>query len=327
MKRPLVALAVTTTALSLAACSSTASQNTTDDASSQTTYRIGISQIVSHTALDSAREGFKSAFDEAGLAVEWVEENAQGDQGTATAIAATFAASDLDLVLAIATPTAQAAANTIADIPVLFTAVTDPVSAQLVDSLEAPGGNVTGTTDMNPVAEQIGLIKKFAPDATTVGILYSSGEINSKVQVNLAKAAAEAEGLTVKEATVTNSGEVQQAAQSLSDVDAFYVPTDNTVVSAIAAVVQVAETEGIPIIAGEGNTVTSGALATYGVDYAALGKQTAQMAIRILTEGADPATMPVEEQDVFELIINKTAAEAIGITIPDDLAQEATIIE
>lgn len=326
MKRTALAAAAAATALTLTACSGT-TDNAASSSTSDGTYSIGITQIVSHTSLDAARDGFKQAFADAGLTVTWDEQNAQGDQATATSIASKFASADLDLVLAIATPTAQAAAQSIKDTPVLFTAVTDPVSAQLVDSMEAPGANVTGTTDMNPVAEQIDLIKQFAPDATSVGIVYSSGEVNSEVQVALAKEAAKAAGLEVKEATVTNSGEVQQAAQSLGDVDAFYVPTDNTVVSALASVVQVAEAAKVPLIVGEADSVTNGGLATYGIDYHKLGYQTGEMAIRILTEGADPASMPVEAQTTYTLTINATTADLLGLSIPKSLKAEAVIVE
>ncbi|QPK81218.1 ABC transporter substrate-binding protein [Schaalia sp. ZJ405] len=290
-------------------------------------YTIGISQITTHTALDAAREGFKKAFEEAGISVKFTEENAQGDQATATSIASKFAEDDLDLVLAIATPTAQAMSQAISDTPILFTAVTDPVSAQLVDSLDAPGANITGTTDMNPVADQIELVKKFAPDAASVGIIYSSGEVNSEVQVDLAKKAAKENGLTVVETTVTNSAEVQQAAEDLAKkVDAIYVPTDNTVVSALASVVQATETAKIPLISGEAESVKDGALATYGIDYFTLGRQTGEMAIRILTKGADPASTPVEAQEKTELTINETTAQAIGLTIPEDLKAAATLV-
>ena len=166
-------------------------------------YTIGISQYVTHTSLDAARDGFKQALKDAGLDVTYDEQNAQADQATVTSIATKFASDDLDLVLAIATPSAQAVALAVTATPVLFTAVTDPVAAELVTSLDAPGANVTGTTDMNPVADQIGLIKKLRPDATSVGIIYSSGEVNSAVQVKLARETAQKEGLTTQEATIT----------------------------------------------------------------------------------------------------------------------------
>ena len=285
-------------------------------------------RIVSHPSLDAAREGFKAALAQAGLQVTYDEQNAQGDQATATSIASKFASSDLDLVLAIATPSAQAAAQSITKVPVLFTAVTDPVSAQLVNSLEAPGSNITGTTDMNPVADQISLVKEFAPKAKTLGVIYSSGEVNSEVQVELAKEAAAKDGLQVVESAVTNSAEVQQAAQDLaSKVDAIYVPTDNTVVSALASVVQAAEDAKIPLIAGEANSVAQGALATYGIDYSKLGYQTGEMAIRILKEGAEPASLPVEAQKDYELTVNTTTLKALGLELPASLKDRAVTIE
>lgn len=326
MKRtPLLVAATAAAALALAACSGSAGSS---GSASGDSYSIGITQITTHASLDAAREGFKKAFADAGIDAEFDEQNAQGDQATATSIASKFASAKHDLVLAIATPSAQAAAQAIADAPILFTAVTDPVSAQLVDSMDKPGSNVTGTTDMNPVADQISLIKKFAPQAKTVGVIYSSGEVNSEVQVRLAKRAADAEGLAVVESTVTNSSEVQQAAEDLaSKVDAIYVPTDNTVVSALASVVQSAEEAKIPLIAGESDSVANGALATYGIDYSKLGHQTGEMAIKILKDGADPATLPVEAQKEYRLTVNTTTLKALGLEMPADLEDKAVAVE
>lgn len=309
-------------ALSLAACGGngqTSGQGGTGSAATGQTYQIGITQIVSHPSLDAAREGFKQGLAEAGVQAEYEEQNAQGDQATATSIAQKFTGKDL--VLAIATPTAQAAAQVIPDKPILFTAVTDPVAAGLVKTLDAPGANVTGTSDLNPVKEQIGLVKEIAPDAKSVGIVYSSGEVNSEVQVKLAQEAAKEQGLTVQTATVSNSGEVAQAANSL-DVDAYYVPTDNTVVSAIESVIGAAEAKKVPVIAGEGDSVQRGAMATFGIDYTELGKQTGQMAAKVLG-GADPATLPVETQQTPKLYVNPAAAERAGITLPDALVKRA----
>ncbi|MEE1620875.1 ABC transporter substrate-binding protein [Zafaria sp. Z1313] len=286
---------------------------------------IGIVQYVSHPSLDAAAAGFKRALADAGYegdAVVFDEQNAQADAATNTSIAGKFASDGKDLVLAIATPSAQAAAQAIVDIPVLFTAVTDPVSADLVDSLEAPGSNLTGTSDLNPVAEQIALIRELAPDAQSVGIVYSSGETNSTVQVELAKEAAAELGLEVKEAAISTSGEVQQAAQSL-DVDAFYVPTDNNVVSALESVIQVAETRKVPIVAGEGDSVARGAVATYGINYEQLGYQTGEMAVKILKGEAEPASMAVETQSDLELYVNPGAAERMGVTLPDGFTDQA----
>lgn len=308
----IAAALIATAALALAGCSTGGGQTDDDE------YRIGITQIVSHPSLDAAREGFKEALTNAGLQATFDENNAQGDQATATSIATKFNTGNYDLVLAIATPTAQAAAQVITSKPILFTAVTDPVAAELVASNENPGGNVTGTTDLNPVADQIKLVKRLKPDARTVGVIYSSGEVNSAVQVELAKAAAQAEGLELVEKTVTNTGEVAQAAATL-DVDAIYVPTDNNVVSGLAAVVQVAEQKQTPLIVGEGDSVREGGVITVGIDYHKLGVQTGEMAVRILTEGADPATMPVEAQKEYATYVNTAAAERMGVTIPADL--------
>ncbi|QCU78434.1 ABC transporter substrate-binding protein [Citricoccus sp. SGAir0253] len=286
------------------------------------TYSIGVSQYVTHPSLDAALKGFEDGLKDAGLDAELDVQNAQGDQGTANTIAGTFAGADKDLILAIATPSAQTVAQAVTDVPVLFTAVTDPVSAQLVDSNEAPGGNVTGTSDANPVKEQLSLLKELAPDAKRVGVVYSSGEVNSQVQVDWAKEAASELGLEIVEATVSNSSEVQQAANSL-DVDAFYVPTDNAVVSALESLIGVARNEQVPVIAAEGDSVERGAVATYGLNYEKLGQQTADMAARILTEGADPATMPVETQTEPELYVNPSAAESMGVEIPQSVLDEA----
>lgn len=326
MKSPVRALAalVAATALVLSGCSSsTPSATPSGSAGAGTAYKIGITQIVSHASLDASREGFKQALADAGLQVTYDEQNAQGDQATATSIANKFAGAGLDLVLAIATPTAQASAQVLTDVPILFTAVTDPVAAKLVASNEAPGANVTGTTDMNPVAEQLALIKRIKPDARTVGVIYSSGEVNSEVQVAAAREAAPGLGLELVEKTITTTGEVQQAVSSL-DVDAIYVPTDNNVVAGLSAVIAHAEAKKIPLVAGEGDSVKNGALITYGLDYAKLGYQTGEMAVKILTEGADPATMPVESQKDLALVVNKAAAERMGVTLPDDLVAEAS---
>ncbi|WP_429844060.1 ABC transporter substrate-binding protein [Brevibacillus sp. FIR094] len=289
---------------------------------------IGISQFVEHPALDAAREGFISQLAKNGYEkdkqVKIDVQSAQASMDTAIQIAQKFEADKVDLVLAIATPTAQAAAQTSKTIPILFTAVTDPVEAGLVAAMDKPGANVTGTSDMNPVEEQLKLIKEMKADAKTVGIIYSSGEVNSKVQVDAAKAVAGKLGLEIKEAAITSATEVKQAAESMvGKVDAFYVPTDNMVVSSIAAVIGVAEAQKIPVIAGEENSVKSGAIATYGIDYTKLGEQTADMAAKILKGEAKPADMAVEVQADMKLVLNKKAAEKMGVTIPQAMLDRA----
>ncbi|GAB1529657.1 MULTISPECIES: ABC transporter substrate-binding protein [Brevibacillus] len=289
---------------------------------------IGIAQFVEHPALDAAREGFISQLAKNGYEkdkqVKIDVQSAQASMDTAIQIAQKFEADKVDLVLAIATPTAQAAAQTSKEIPILFTAVTDPVEAGLVAAMDKPGANVTGTSDMNPVEEQLKLIKEMKADAKSVGIIYSSGEVNSKVQVDAAKAVAGKLGLEIKEAAITSATEVKQAAESMvGKVDAFYVPTDNMVVSSIAAVIGVAEAQKIPVIAGEENSVKSGAIATYGIDYTKLGEQTADMATKILKGEAKPADMAVEVQADMKLVLNKKAAEKMGVTIPKAMLDRA----
>lgn len=318
--------AVLAPALLLTACSDDAKDETpaTGDgaAAEGESVAIGISQIVSHPSLDAARDGFKDALADAGYEVEWTEQNAQGDQSIAASIAGSFASDDLDLVLAIATPTAIALAQAVTDIPVLFTAVTDPVGSDLVDSMEEPGGNVTGTSDAVGVEDLLELVTRIAPDAKTVGIVYNAGEPNAVTQVEWAQEAADELGLTLELATADTSGGVQQAADSL-DVDAFFVITDNTVVSALETLIQVAEDKQIPVIASEGDSVARGAIATIGIDYYSLGYQTGQMAVRILKGEAEPATTPVEVQTELALYLNTGAAERMGVTIPEDLLAEA----
>lgn len=314
--------------LALTGCSNGSSQTGATPASSAATkeYKIGVTQIVTHASLDATRTGFKKALADAGIKATYDEQNAQDDQATSTSIANKFKDAKLDLILAISTPSAQSTAQVITDVPILFTAVTDPVAAQLVTSNEAPGANVSGTTDMNPVAEQIALIKQIKPDAKSVGIVYSSGEVNSAVQVEMARKAAAEQGLSVVEKTITNTSEVQQAANSLN-TDSIYVPTDNKVVSAIDAVLQAAEKRKIPLIVGEGDSVKKGGLATIGIDYEKLGYQTGQMAVKVLKGEAKPESMPVEAQKEFVTMVNTTAAERMGLTIPQALLDKATVIK
>jgi len=294
--------------------------------------KVGITQIVEHPSLDQARQGFIDRMTELGY-VEGVDivydiQSAQGDPGTAQTIARKFQSDGVDLVLAIATPTAQAAAHVIKDTPILITAVTDPVAAELVESIERPGTNVTGTSDLTPVRAQLELLKEIVPSATRVGVVYNSGEVNSVVQVEIARQAAAELGLTLVEATAANSSEVLQAAQSLQGrVDAIYVPTDNTVVSAFESVVLVAERAKLPLIAGEADSVAKGALATIGIDYYLLGRQTADIALRVL-QGEDPAEISIEYQEEQNVVVNLGAAQRMNVTIPDSvLAKASQILE
>ena len=319
-------------ALTLAGCSSAPEAEGGDGAGSDLEkVSIGISQLVQHPALDSATEGFKQAFIDAGYVegetVEFDVQNANGEQATAVTIAQTFATSDNDLVLAVATPAAQAAAQAITDKPVLFTAVTDAVQAELVESNEEPGANLTGTSDMAPLEDQLKMIKEIVPDAKKVGIVYASGEVNSEVQVKAAEEAATGLDLEIVTKTVTTANDIAQATEALGDVDAIYVPTDNMVVAGIASLVQVAEEKQIPVIGAESGTVEGGAIATLGIDYTELGKQTGEMAIKILQDGEDPAAMPVEFAKEFSYVVNPAAAERMGVEIPASILDEAETVE
>lgn len=314
-------------ALALAGCSSGGGETSDGGTETGTSYKIGISQLVQHPALDSATEGFQQALKDAGLDVSFDVQNANGEQSTAVTIAQSFASQDLDLVLAVATPAAQAAAQAITDVPVLFTAVTDPVSAELVDSNEEPGANMTGTSDAAPIGDQLDLLKELVPGAKKVGIVYASGEVNSQVQVDAAVEAAPERGLEIVSKSITSSNDIQQATEALGDVDAIYVPTDNMVVSSLSSLIMVAEAKQIPVIGAESGTVEGGAVATLGIDYFKLGYQTGEMAVKILKDGADPATMPVEFSKEFSYVVNPAAAERMGVTIPAAILDTAEVVE
>lgn len=288
---------------------------------------IGIIQIIEHPALDAARAGFMDELKAQGIDAKYIYQNAQGDMGTLHTIAGKLVADKVDMILAIATPSAQAAAKATTTIPVLITAVTDPKVAGLVKEFDKPGTNVTGTSDMNPVEKQLELIQIIKPKATRVGIIYNAGEANSVVQIEMAKKAADKLGLKLVLVTATETSGVYQAAQSLQGrVDAIYVPTDNTVVAALESVIAFCERNKLPLIAGETESVSRGALATVGLDYYQLGRQTGAMAIRVL-KGANPAETAIEFQEEISLVINKTAAARMGITIPADLMKDAVIVD
>lgn len=295
------------------------------------TYKIGIVQLVEHDALDAAYKGFVDGLKEAGyedgknLAIDY--QNAQGEQANCNTIAQKFVNDKDDLILAIATPAAQAVANATQDIPILVTAVTDPADAKLVASNEAPGANVSGTSDLNPIKEQMGLLKQLVPDVKTVGMLYCSSEANSKYQVDLARAELESMGIAALDFTVSNSNEIQQVVESMvGKVEAVYAPTDNMIAAGMATVTMVANPAKLPVIVAEPGMVENGGLATYGLSYYNLGKQTAAMAVKILTGESKPADMPIEYLTETELVINQKTAEELGIAIPEDLKAEAQMI-
>ena len=286
--------------------------------------KIGIIQLVEHPALDKNYQGFIDGLAEAGfvdkknIVIDY--QNAQGEQANCVTIAEKFVNDRDDLIFAIATPAAQAVANATTTIPVLVSSVTDPESAKLVAKNTAPGGNVTGTSDLTPCEAQMNLLKKLCPDAKTVGMLFCSSEQNSFFQVSLAKAACEKLGLKTIEGSVSNSNEIAQVVQSLcGKCDVIYSPTDNMIAAGMTTVAQVANENKIPTIVGEEGMVQSGGLATYGINYYELGKQTAKMAVEILKGEKTPAEMPIQYLSKCDLSVNEETAKILGITIPADL--------
>ncbi len=286
--------------------------------------KIGVVQLVEHPALDASYKGFVDGLKEAGY-VDGVNikidyGNAQGEQSNCVTIADKLISKRSDLIFAIATPAAQAVANKTSSIPILITAVTDPKTAGLVESNESPKTNVTGTSDLTPVAAQIDLLKKLVPSAKKIGLLYCSSEENSKFQIAIAKEACKKNGLSFVDATVSNTNEVQQVVQSLvGKVDAIYTPTDNMIASSMAAVALVTTEAKIPVITGEDGMCQSGGLATYGINYYKLGKQTAKMAIDIIANKKKPADMPIQYLSECDFSYNKEVAAALGIEIPAEL--------
>jgi len=288
---------------------------------------IGVIQLMEHDALDAAYQGFVDGLAEAGYKdgekIKIDFQNAQGEQANCQTIADKFVSDKCDLVLAIATPAAQAMANATQDIPILVTAVTDPADAKLVASNEAPGGNVTGTSDMNPVEEQMKLLKQLVPNAKHVGMLYNSSEANSKLQVDMAKKVADTMGLTYTDYTVSNANEIQQVVESaIGKVDAFYAPTDNVIANGMVTVSGVTEPAKIPVICGEENMVTNGGTATFGLSYYNLGKLTATQAVDIITGKSKPADMPILYLTDCVLAINEESCQKMGLEIPQELKDQ-----
>ncbi len=294
--------------------------------------KVGIVQLVEHNALDAANKGFVDGLKERGYEegknITFDRQNAQADQSNLQNIGQRFVNDKVNLIYAIATPAAQTVANLTKDIPVVGSAITDYVGAKLVASNEHPGGNVTGTSDMNPVKEQVDLLLKVVPNAKVIGTVYCSSEVNSEVQVQAMKEYAESQGLRVEVATVSTVNDIQQAAQSLvGKVDAFYEPTDNIIASAMPTLTAITNPAKKPVICGEPNMVKAGGLITYGIDYYKLGVQSGHMAADILDGKAKPADMAVQLAKELKVSYNKTNAALLGITIPEDVANGAEVVE
>jgi len=293
--------------------------------------KIGISQIVEHPALDSARQGIIDALAEEGFVdgenIEIEFQNAQGDMPTAQTIADSFVSSKKDMIIAIATPCAQAALNSTKEIPIIVTAITDPVGAGLVKSLENPGTNITGTSDATPIDKQFELIKTLIPNAKKIGIIYNTSEANSTVQVENAKKAAEKFGFEIVESGITSVNDIDQTLSSmLPSIDVLYTPTDNMVASAMALISNKCTKSGKAVIGAEEGHVQGGALATEGIDYYKLGLQTGSSAARVL-KGDNPSEIPVTLLNETSLVINEKTAQALGIQIPQDILERAELLK
>lgn len=293
------------------------------EAANKEKINIGITQIIEHPALDAAVVGFREALEDGGYTEDKVNieiQNAQGDFGVAQTIASNFVQSKKDLILAVSTPSAQSAFNATKDIPILITAVTDPVAVGLV------GDNITGTSDMAPVNKQVELIKALLPNAKRIGVVYNTSEENSQILVKKLKVESEKYGYKVVEKGVTNVNEVGQALDVLlKDVDVLYTPTDNLIVAATPLVLSKANEANVPVIGCIEDQVIQGALATETLDYKQLGYQTGEIAVRVLN-GENPKDIPIETQRDTKLLINKEVAERLNINLPAELKNRAQMM-
>ncbi|WP_042387522.1 ABC transporter substrate-binding protein [Clostridium culturomicium] len=315
----IILVGLATTAL-ITGCSKDNSDN--EPASKDSIKTIGITQLVEHPSLDSSRVGFIKALEDNGYKdgenIKIDYQNAQNDLPTTQTIANKFLSDKKDLIFAISTPSAQAAYNVTKDIPILITAVTDPVSAGLVKSMDKPQGNISGTSDYISIDKNLELIKTFVPDAKTIGVLYNTSEVNSEIQVEMLKEYAAKNNYKVVEKGVSTSNEINQAMSSLvNNVDVLYVPTDNLIVSSMPIVSKIATDNKIPVIASESGSVESGALACQGIDYEKLGYKTGELAIKVL-DGEKISDMPVALLDETEIIVNEDTLKALSIEKPDD---------
>ncbi len=307
--------------LSLSGCSS---QNSNE------MIKVGISQIIENPVLDLARDGFVDALKEKGYEdgknIKIDTQYAQGDIALTTTIAQNFVSQNKDLIFAISTPSAQSALQSTKEIPILFTAVTDPISAGLVKNMDSPEGNISGTTDLVPIEGKLQLGKMFYPNAKKVGVIYNTSEINSQIQIELAKEAAKSVGLEIVEIPVTNSSDIEPALSGkIRSVDFLFLPSDNLIASSMSIITKIAVDNKIGTIGVDEPMVKSGALACEGLDYYKLGYETGLMAVDIIN-GKEINDIPVSGVKETELIINKDIANKLGITLPEHLVEKATIV-
>lgn len=315
-RRSFVAGAAGSALLVLSACG--ASNSSSSDDSGEKTYKVGVLQLTQHAALDAANEGFVEALDESGIKYTIDQQNANNDQSACATIASKLVGDGDDLIYVIATPAAQAVAAATSDIPIVGSAITDYAASGLVADNDKPGGNLTGTSDMNPVDDQIAMLQKVLPNAKHVGMLYCTAESNSQLQVEMAEAACDKAGLTHDRYTVSSSNEVQSVVESMvGKVDAGYTPTDNTIAAAAAQVGQIAKEGKLPFITGEENMCMGMGICTLSIDYKELGKMAGQMAVKILKGEDTPANMAIETEtgDQLKVVKNEEMAEALGIDL------------
>ncbi|WP_301552932.1 ABC transporter substrate-binding protein [Guptibacillus hwajinpoensis] len=310
--------------MALTGCGTNSTSSNTENSKggeAEESYTIGVTQIVEHPSLDAAFEGFKMALEENGFKegdnVTYDVQNAQNDMNNSNTIAQNLVGDEVDLIFANSTPSAQSALNATSEIPIIFTSVTDPVGAKLVESFENPGDNITGTTDTHP--EAIPKTIEFIAnefEAKNVGLIYNAGEQNSVAQVEIVKEALTSKGMKAVEKSVSTSAEVKQATEALvGKVDVIYIATDNTVVSALESVISVANDKDIPMFAGEFDSVNRGAFAAYGFDYKDIGYEAGQMAAKILKGEETTAELPVQYPQNLKLKMNKKAAEEMDIEV------------
>lgn len=293
----------------------------------QETVFVATTAIVEHPALDATRDGVRDELEangyEEGKNLRFEYESAQGNPATAAQIARKLVGAKPHVIVPISTPSAQAVVAATKDIPVVFTAVTDPVGAKLVSDPKKPGGNVTGVTDLSPIGKHLELIQEITPNAKRIGVLHNPGEANSLSLLQLLKTEAGPRGLEIIEAPATKSSDVLSAAQSLiGKADVIYIPTDNTIVSALEAVIRVGTENKIPVYAGDTDSVPRGAMAALGFNYYDVGRQTGKIVVRIL-KGEKPGDIPVEGIEKTELYVNLTSAERMGVTLPQAIVDRA----
>ena len=323
MKKILTLLSLMTLMILSCGNGNTSQEKKSDSASTggSKKYRIGITQIVAHPALDSAREGFKAAFKAAGIDADFDEKNANGEAATANLIANSFVSSKVDLIYSIATSTAQAAAQSTNTIPVVFSAITDPESAGILKN------NVTGVSDRVYIKQQLQLLLKLDSKIKKVGVIYNSSEQNSKVQVDDLKAAAKELGVEVVEKSVIQASEIPQAADALTrESDAIYLPTDNLVASVVNLLTDKATAAKKIVFGAESAHVKGGALITQGIDYYEMGKQAGKIAIDILKNGKKPSEIKYQRMSLNDIVVNGKTMAALGITLPEDIKSKAKII-